>query len=238
MNEITVSESKQNYTNITYIKNTMNELISHTGSRIDIKEKDGRIVLSITCDPTYIDIIRAELTDRIAEIIAINYKNNFFKNQIKTCGLKKCEREILLTSLIAADLQTDKQYCYDKCKELEEFAIDGTFNFILSPLKKKWAEIVSYMPTCFLPDQLKDFISFLIEHKKKRVYVDNGKVYDSHYRKLTRCDLLDGEEVKLTREILLSNCGEVELSGVLPKEDEYYLKEYYGDKIIFSSKNY
>lgn len=237
MNEITVSETKQNYLNVSYIKNTMNELISHTGSRIDIREKDERIILTINSDATYFDIIKAELTDRIAEIISINYKNNYFKNQIKTCGLKKSEREILLTSLIAADLEADKQYCYDKCKDLDEFAIDGTFNFILSPLKKKWMEIVSYMPSCFLPEQLKDFISFLLEHKKKKVYVENCKVYDSHFRKLTRCDLLDGEDVRLTREILLSNCGQIELSGEIPKEDEYYLKEYYGDKILFSIKN-
>jgi hypothetical protein len=67
------------------------------------------------------------------------------------------------------------------------------------------------------------------------VYVDSGKVYDSHYRRLKRSSLLDGEGVKIIREILLSNCGEVELNGSLPKEDEYYLKEFYSDKIIFSS---
>ena len=69
---------------------------------------------------------------------------------------------------------------------------------------------------------------------KKRVYIDGGKVYDNHYRRLKRSTLLDGEDMKIIREILLSNCGEVELSGKIPEKDEYYLKEYYNDKIFFS----
>ena len=60
-------------------------------------------------------------------------------------------------------------------------------------------------------------------------------MYDSHYRRLKRSSLLEGDEIKIVREVLLSNCGEVELSGAIPKEDEYYLKEFYTDKIFFSS---
>ena len=83
--------------------------------------------------------------------------------------------------------------------------------------------------------QLKDFISYMLEGRKKRVYVDDGKVYDAHYRILKRCALLGGEGARITREVLLSGGGEVELSGRLEEEDEYYLKEYYGDKIFFSA---
>ena len=93
----------------------------------------------------------------------------------------------------------------------------------------------SFAPTCFVSSQLRDFIGYLIENRKKRVYVDEGKVYDSHFRRLKRCSLLDGEELKIIREILLSNCGEVEISGKIPEEDEMYVRELFGDKIYFSS---
>ena len=93
-------------------------------------------------------------------------------------------------------------------------------------LKRKWTEIIGYIPSSFLQDQLKEFIGFLLENKKKRVYVDCGRVYDSHYRRLKRSTLLDGEEAKITREILLSNCGEIRLSGRLPEQDEFFLKEF------------
>ena len=56
------------------------------------------------------------------------------------------------------------------------------------------------------------------------MYIDGGKVYDNHYRRLKRSSLLGGENIMIIREVLLSNCGEVELFGDIPKEDEYYLK--------------
>ena len=92
------------------------------------------------------------------------------------------------------------------------------------------------MPSCFTSSQLRDFISYLLENKRKRVYIENEKVYDEHYRRLKRAELLDKEEARLVREIILSNCREVEISGTIPKLDEDYLKEFYKDKIFFSTK--
>ena len=44
-------------------------------------------------------------------------------------------------------------------------------------------------------------------------------------------DFLEG---KIIREIILSGCGLIELNGDLPKTDEFYLMEYYGDKVLIS----
>ena len=115
-------------------------------------------------------------------------------------------------------------------------AIDGVYNFKLKPLRKKWQEVVECVPQCFLSTQLKEFISYLLENKRKRVYIEDGRVYDWHYRRINRSSLLSGEKVKIVKEVLLSNCGEIEISGKVPKEDEFYLKEYYFDKISFSEK--
>jgi hypothetical protein len=40
------------------------------------------------------------------------------------------------------------------------------------------------------------------------------------------------EDGKIIREVLLSGSGEVELCGQLSPTDEYYLKEFYGDRVI------
>ena len=90
------------------------------------------------------------------------------------------------------------------------------------------------MPNYFGETQLKDFIGFLLENKKKRIFVEEGKVYDVHFKRLLRSQLLDGNELKITKEILLSNCGEVELKGNIPIDDEKYLKEFYRDRVYFS----
>ncbi|MBQ3220234.1 MAG: hypothetical protein IJB32_06580 [Clostridia bacterium] len=238
MTQITVSEKDYNESNLLYVQSVMSELFTHADCSVKESVAGGRASLTITCPEYYKDIIKAELSDKLAEIIAIKYKYDFFKNSIRTGGLSKIEKEILLTSLIAADLEDDKKYSFDRLKTYNDVAVDGIFNFRLQPLKNKWKDIVQYVPPGFMNTQLKEFVSYLIENKKKRVYVDDGRVYDSHYRRLKRSALLDGDGIKIIREVLLSNCGEVELSGSIPKDDEYYLKEFYNDKIIFSENSY
>ena len=235
MTTITISDRDYNQDSLMYVQNSIGELLSHADCSITNKIVDGRAVLSVNCPEYYKDIIKTELADKVAEIIAIKYKYEYFKKKILVSGLSKNEREILLTSLIAADLEDDKKYSYEKIKKYSDIAIDGIFNFTLNALKNKWKDIVGCMPDCFMNSQLKDFVYYLLENKKKRVFVDDGRVYDCHYRRLKRSSLLDGEDMKIIREILLSNCGEVELSGSIPKDDEFYLKEFYTDKIFFSN---
>ncbi len=235
MTSITITENKLNDGNLLYVQSSASELLMHADCSVRTSTVDGRAVLRINCPEYYADIIKTELADKVAEIIAIKYKYDFLKKNVKVSGLNATEKEILFTSLIAADLDDDKKYAFDRIKNNIEITVDGIFNFRLKPLKKKWCDVVSYIPTCFLNTQLKEFISYLLENKKKRVYVDCGKVYDCHYRRLKRCSLLDGENLNIVREVLLSNCGEIELNGLIPKEDEFYLKEFYNDKIYFSN---
>ncbi len=234
MTKITVTENGSNQNNLFYVQNSLSEIFSQANCSVRQLNDETRNVLLINCPEEYKDIIRVEIADKVAEVIAIKYKNDFFKKNILLHGLSEIEKEILVASLIAADLEDDKKYAFDRIKNEQEIAVDGAFNFRLKPLKKKWSEIITYIPTCFLNYQLKEFIGYLLENKRKPVYVDSGRVYDSHYRRLKRSTLLDGESALITREILLSNCGEIRLSGTLPKDDEFYLKEFYNDKIIFS----
>lgn len=234
MTRITVTENGENQNNLLYVQNSLAEIFSHANCSVKISCDRIRSVLSIDCPEEYKDILRVEIADKVAEVIAIKYKNDFFKKNILLQGLSQIEKELLVASLIAADLDDDKKYTFQRLKNDQNIAIDGAFNFKLKPLKKKWGDIVGYIPPCFMNYQLKEFIGYLVENKKTVVYVEGGRVYDSHYRRLKRSALLDGETTLITREILLSNCGEIRLTGNIPKDDELYLKEFYNDKIIFS----
>ncbi len=234
MARLLISDKEREGSNLLYIQSANAELFGSSGCKVNIEKRDGRAELTIDCSEYYFDIINAEVCDKIAEVLAVRYKYNYFKSAIKIGGLSETEREILFASLIAADLSEDKKYAFEKLRNQKMIAIDGAFNFRLQPLKRKWEDVVSYIPPTFINSQLKDFVTFLLENKKKRVYIDDGKVYDSHYRRLKRCSLLGGEKASVVREVLLSNCGEVELMGRLSEEDEFYLKEFYGDKIFFS----
>ncbi len=232
---ISITERAENCDNLLYVQSSLSELLSQSNSSVEKKENSGRVALVVNCPERYEDILRAEICDRLAEVVAIRYKYEYFKDRIKVSGLSAVEKEILLTSLIAADLDDDKKYAFDRIKKNSDLIVDAIFNFRLTALKRKWADVVNYIPPCFLNSQLREFISYLLENKRKRVYVDQGKVYDTHYRRLKRSTLLGGERLMIIREILLSNCGEVELCGSIPEEDEYYLKEFYKDKIRFQS---
>lgn len=234
MINITVSESGGSEENLSYLYSSVSELLCHAGCSARIVKTGGRVLFSVNCPINYSDIINTEIADKVAEIIVIKYKYEYFKRALTISGLKSIEKEILFASLIAADLEEDKKYVFDKVKCCKNVAIDGVYNFRLKLLKKKWTEVIECIPNCFLCEQLKEFITYLVENKRKRVYVDQGKVYDSHYRRLKRSNLLDGERVRIVREILLSNCGEIELNGSIPKEDEFYLKEYFCDKIFIT----
>ena len=234
MIRLTITEKERTTANLLYIQSTLSEILTSSGARVELSKGTNRGVLTIDCPKEYSEIIRSEVFDKIAEVISVKYKYDFFCDKVKTTGLNPTEREILLTGLIAADFREDKKYAYSKLTGEEEVAIDGTFNFRMQPLKNKWKDVVEYVPLTFLPSQLKDFVVFLLENKKKRVYIDNGKVYDSHYRRLKRCSLLGGNAVNLVREVLLSNCGEVELCGKIPDADEFFIKEFFGDRVYFS----
>lgn len=238
MSIINLTESDKNQKNLYYLQSSLSELFINTRCSLNNNDGENRAKLLINCPDEYEDIVRAEIIDKVAEIIVIKYKYDFFKKNLSISGLSGLEKEILLASLISADLFDDKRYTIDRLKNQEEIAVDGIFNFRLKPLKHKWEDVSSYMPSCFTSKQLKDFITYLLEGKKKRVYIDQGKVYDGHFRRLKRSALLDGEEGKIIREILLSNCGEVEIAGQISSVDEKYIKEFYKDKIFFSTGYY
>jgi hypothetical protein len=235
MARIEITENQIHGDNLYYVQNSLGEIFNHADCSLQRISCGDRESLLVNCPEYYLDIVKAEICDKVAEIVAIKYKYDYFKANIRLGGLSEGEKEILLVSLIAADLEDDKKYCLDRFKETSNISIDGVYNFRLQLLKKKWEEVVSYIPNCFFSEQVKDFITYLLEQRKKRVYVENGKIYDAHYRRLKRTRLIEYEKLNIVREIILSNCGEVEISGSIPEEDEKYLKEFYGTKIIFSN---
>ena len=236
MASITVTEKTENQNNLYYLQNALAEVITQSRCTLKASESDGRAKIQLTVPDGYKEIVKSELIDKISEVIAINYKYAYFKKAIEIKGLTSEEKEILLASLISADLEDDKKYVFYRIKSFDDLPIDGLYNFRLQLLKKKWQDVVSFMPSCFINTQLDDFLYYLLENKKKRVYIDNGRVYDSYYRRLKRSELMGDEKTKLVCEVILSNCGEVEIAGKLSPQEETYLKRFYKDKIYFSPK--
>lgn len=237
MSQIKVTESISKNKNVIYIYDTLLAVIKQLGCVCELKGGKNRYELIIDVPSSYKELLISEIEDKIADVISVNYKYSYFKKYVNSSGLTTVEKELLLISLISADIDEDKKYVVKKLKNYSEYTLDGIFNFRLKPLKEKWADIISYIPPSFQSNQLKDFIVYLIRDKMgKRVYFDGGRVYDKRYNLLKRTNLLSGDsgEISIVKEILLSGAGEVELASKLPEKDEFYLKEFYGDKVRFA----
>lgn len=234
MKSITVTDNFKAYENSIYIYSSLGDVFLNTGSKVTEKIFGDRIHITVEADERYFKVVKAEIEDRIADIITINYKSKYIKPQIRPIGLNEKERELLLSAIISADLEDDKRYVLRKMDGMENYTIDGIMHFRLKPLKEKWDEVVSYIPKGFKPTELKEFMTYLLNEKKEsKAYITKQKVYDNKFKRLNRSILLGEEDLKIVKEIILSCSTAIELDGEIPKEDEYYLKEYYGNRINF-----
>ena len=110
----------------------------------------------------------------------------------------------------------------------------------MKPLKQKWQEVVSYIPSSFTKKELKNFISYLIKDKtERRVYFKNGILYDKNCNVLQRRNLIFGDknEGEFLKEIILSGAGEVQILAPLPPTDSKYLKEYFNTSVKYGTEN-
>ncbi len=241
MREIKVTESSIRYNNLLYLKMSLDDILEQMNAKVNLTCLKNRCEYVVSVPLEYLEIFLLELRDKLADIIAINYKHNFFKKTVKFTGLSELDSELLITSLISADIEEDKKYAIKKLKGFDEYSLDGIFNFRMKPLKEKWKEITGYIPASFTTSQLKDFITYLIKDKKgKRVYVDGESVYDKRFNKLNRNKLLflDSGNLTLTKEVLLSGAGEIELCSPVNDAENKYLKEFYENKIYFNDSYY
>ncbi len=228
------ADLESNETNIDYIKNCILDTVNKLGGKLKKDLSRKRAELTLTLDDASLKFIIPPLEDKVADVIAVNYKYNFFKTFLRTKGLDELEYELLLCALISADLDEDKRYIRAKIRKSTTYSIDGIYNFTLKPLKEKWREVVSFIPSYFSYEELKEFVNYLVKEKTgRRVFVDGDKVYDRRFSRLSRVKLTDYKKACVLREVILSNSGEVELLSKQTKKEEFYLKEFFGDKIFF-----
>ncbi len=236
MESLKITDCESNIANIVYMYSGLSEVLSGASRSFSTYYEGDRSVLEVSADSEYVDLIRVEIEDKISDIIAVNYKYSCFSSVVHPYGLTKDENEILISALISADIDDDKQYIKQKIFSEKEYSVDGIFNFRLSSLKKKWKDVTSYVPKTFDSEKLKDFIAFILDEKRsRRVFVENGKVFDKYFRRVNRT-FLTGKQYgdgRLLNEILLSGGGEAELLSAVTDREEDYLREYLGNKIIF-----
>ena len=216
---------------IDYIGKNVFDTVKGLGGSIETKEKDDRAAIKISLPDECAKFFRSTLEGAITDVIVIGYKWEYFQKTVRTAGLNDEEYEHLLCALIAADYNEDFSYAARRVQG-DPYSIDGCFNFTLKPLVEKWAEVAGCIPPSFAPGQLKDFISYLVnERKGRKIYISDKGVFDARFVRLKKSRLTG--EYDVTKEVILSCAGEIELDAPLGEKNENYLKNYYGEKIFF-----
>jgi len=165
MSQIKITESAKKSNNIIYIYEMLSLIIKQLGCIEELRGGKNRYELILDVPSSYKDLLLFEIEDKIADVISVNYKYTFFKKHVNLSGLNGLEKELLLTALIAADIDEDKKYVIKKLKNFQEYALDGIFNFRMKALKEKWNDILGYIPPGFQSLELKDFIIYLIKKR-------------------------------------------------------------------------
>ncbi len=235
MTELFISDNENCVKNLLYLQKNLSEVLRQTGSSVNLSTFSKRATLTVSVPKLYRELIIAELSDKIAEVIAVGYKYAFLKKCVKTEGLSTENTDLLFAGIISADLDGDKRYILSKLKGFEDMAIDGIYNFRLKLLKEKWQEVASLLPVYFTTEQLHDFLAYICKGKKSKVYMDENSVYDEHYRKLLKAELITDNPTFIL-ETVLSGAEEIRLLSDLSEKQLTPLKEFYGGKITFSQK--
>ncbi len=179
----------------------------------------------------YCPYVRKFAEEHIADVLAVGYKYNFFEKRLALPLLTKLQKRLLITALVAADYKEDKTYIARRIRGIEQYCLDGLFHFRLQDLKKRWEEIVDYIPADMSEVSMEGFLEFLAEDGEGKLFIKNGQVYDEEYRPLTR-SLLTGVE-STVGEIVLGGAERIYCFGETDAETKAFLRKYYGDKAVF-----
>ena len=82
MSFIKVTDSGESKSNMFYLHSQITPLVNRLNGKSEINCEKDRCVYKLWIDKTYTGFIRAEIEDRIADVVAVNYKYQFFKQNI------------------------------------------------------------------------------------------------------------------------------------------------------------
>ena len=216
---------------MSYLYGKVRERFSFLPAVCDMANVGNCQEIAFKTERAYCPYVRKFTEEHIADVIAIGYKYAYFDKRLPLPVLTEMQRRLLLTALVAADYKDDRSYVLRRIRGFESYCIDGLFYFRLQELKKRWEEIIEYIPVHMGEVGIESFIGFLIEDGEGKVFIKNGRVYDEDYRPSSR-SLLTGREWTIG-EVLLSGAEQVYCFGEMEESVTAFLKKYYGEKVFF-----
>ena len=231
MEEITITAALSREQYLSYLCDKLCRKFSFQRKDCQLKKGNDYESVSFLVDDTLCPYVRRYAEQTIADVIAIGYKNDYLDKNLSLPLLSLGEKRLLVSALIAADFEEDREYALKRLRGDGQYSIEGVFNFRLGELKRRWEGVLEYIPRQFGGAALDDFVNFLVEESEGKVYLKDGKVYDEGYHLLTRGKVLLGGDA--VTEILLKGPSKVYCFGEVDAAVKDFLHKYYREKAFF-----
>ena len=231
MEEITITQNGFDGLYMSYLYAKVRDRFSFLPSTCNLACNGNCSELAFQTEREYCPYVRKFAEEHIADVISVGYKYEYFEKRLTLPLLTSMQKRLLITALVAADYREDKAFVSRRIRGSAQYCLDGVYHFRLQELTKRWAGIVSYVPTDMGRKGVDDFLGFLAEDGDGKLFVKNGPVYDAEYRPLNK-SLLTGVGSTIG-DILLGGAERVYCFGETTKEVRAFLQKYYKEKAVF-----
>ncbi len=231
MEEITITQNGFDGLYMSYLYGKVRDRFSFLPAECGLEKQGERTEIAFKTEREYCPYVRKFAEEHIADVIAVGYKYDFFKERLPLPLLSVGQKRLLLTALVAADYREDRAYVARRLRGFGSYCLDGVFHFRLQELRKRWEGIVEYVPADMGESAIEGFLEFLVDDGEGKLFLKNGKVYDEEYRPLSK-SLLTGVESPIG-EILLGGAEQVYCFGDVDEQTRAFLRKYYGQKAVF-----
>ncbi len=229
--EITITQNGFDGLYMSYLYGKVRDRFSFLPAQCDLAKKGECSEIAFKTEREYCPFVRKFAEEHIADVIAVGYKYEFFKRRLSLPLLSGGQKRLLLTALVAADYREDRAYIARRLRGFDSYCLDGVFHFRLQDLKKRWEDIVDYVPANMGEGGIEGFLEFLVDDGEGKLFLKNGKVYDEEYRPLSK-SILTGVESPIG-EILLGGAEQVYCFGEVDDQTRAFLRKYYPQKAVF-----
>ena len=134
-------------------------------------------VFSVATSDEEFVAVEAKLKVCLPEVIIYIYKEKFLNDNINFGTISLDYRTALLKALVLFDSDSDKKYIKQKLDFSSDLYLDSVYNFKLTALKKRWAEVVELTNEnkdgLLTSDTFLDLLKFLIATIKPKTQTVN-----------------------------------------------------------------
>lgn len=232
-----------------HIYNKMLQYVEKFGGVVTQLENEYNIDSLIACNIFEKNRLILFLQDLISEVICLFYKKDFLLNKLHINIGDEITKQAFVSALLFFDKETDK---YIVCKYLDiknKLNLSAFYNFKLTTLKEKWAELISIANEneiyLYSDDTFTELIKFLIDNIEVKSDVinimsfeDSYAAFDNNFHIVKTENLLFNKEENIVTQ-LISMCPKninIYCSEIIPAKLKKLICKLFEKRVKFISK--